>query len=90
MSNGSSPTSDWEQGTLTSWRSRHGFYGGDAASGGWTAADTFTLQVVRYRTPFSTTYRFRFADDQVTVDSEQNVGPPAARTAQFIGRVGSS
>ena len=61
-----------------------------AASGGWTAADTFTLQVVRYRTPFSTTYRFRFADGQVTVDSEQNVGPANTRTAKFIGTPGPS
>lgn len=76
----------WQKGSLT--------IGGKAeaiaASGGWTAADTFTLQVVRYRTPFSTTYRFRFADGQVTVDSEQNVGPANTRTAQFVGTPGPS
>ena len=73
----------WQKGTLT--------IGGKAeavaASGGWTAADTFTLQVVRYRTPFSTTYRFRFADDQVTVDSEQNVGP-ASHADRAVHRQG--
>ena len=34
MSNGSSPTSDWEQGYgYQFWRSRHGFYRGDGAHG---------------------------------------------------------
>jgi hypothetical protein len=73
----------WQKGTLT----LGGRAEAIAASGGWTAADTFTLQVVRYRTPFSTTYRFGFADGQVTVDSEQNVGPANARTAQLIGKL---
>ena len=46
-----------------------------ALSGAWTAADTFTLEVVRYRTPFTTRYRLRFAGDEVTVETQPNLGP---------------
>jgi CubicO group peptidase (beta-lactamase class C family) len=59
---------------------------GVAASGAWTAADTYTLKVVRYRTPFATTYRLRFSkDDAVTLDVERNVGPPAERLTTITG-----
>jgi len=57
-----------------------------AASGAWTANDTYTLQVVRYRTPFATTYQMKFSDEQLTVDAEQNVGPANARTSQLVGK----
>jgi CubicO group peptidase (beta-lactamase class C family) len=57
-----------------------------AATGAWTADDTYTLKVARYRTPFITTYKLRFAGDQLTVESEQNVGAPDSRTAQWVGR----
>lgn len=56
-----------------------------AASGGWTAADTYTLKVVRYRTPFATTYRLRFGGDLVVVEVEQNVGPAAQRLTTITG-----
>ena len=39
-----------------------------ASSGGWTASDTYTLKVVRYRTPFITTYRLQFANDRPPPD----------------------
>jgi hypothetical protein len=58
-----------------------------AASGAWTSDDTYTLQVVRYQTPFATTYRLRFAGDQLVVDSEQNVGAPDARMAHVEGKL---
>ncbi len=58
-----------------------------AATGGWTAADTYTLKVARYHTPFITTYRLRFAGDQLIVDSEQNVGAPETRTAHLEGKL---
>lgn len=57
-----------------------------AASGAWTADDTYTLKVVRYQTPFATTYRLRFAADQLTVDVEPNVGPVADRSVQLTGK----
>ncbi len=48
-----------------------------AVSGAWTAADTFTLDVVRYRTPFTVRYRLKFAGDgeSVTLETLPNVGP---------------
>jgi CubicO group peptidase (beta-lactamase class C family) len=58
-----------------------------AVSGAWTTDDTYTLQVVRYQTPFATTYRLRFAGDQLVVDSEQNVGAPDARMAHVEGKL---
>jgi CubicO group peptidase (beta-lactamase class C family) len=58
-----------------------------AASGGWTADDTYTLKVARYRTPFVITYRLRFAGDQVVVDTEQNAGfSEPGRFSQWVGR----
>ncbi len=61
-----------------------------AASGGWTADDTYTLKVVRYRTPFATTYRLRFAGEQLAVESEQNVGAAATRVSRYTGTLESS
>jgi hypothetical protein len=48
-----------------------------AVSGAWTAADTFTLDVVRYRTPFVARYHLKFSGDGETVRLEtvMNVGP---------------
>jgi len=51
------------------------------------AADTYTLKVARYNTPFITIYRLRFAGDQLIVDSEQNVGAPETRTAHLEGKL---
>jgi len=72
----------WRKGTLTI----AGAQVPVAATGAWTAEDTYTLKVARYRTPFITTYKLRFAGDQLTVESEQNVGAPESRTAQWVGR----
>jgi CubicO group peptidase (beta-lactamase class C family) len=57
-----------------------------AASGAWTADHIYTLKVVRYRTPFNTTYTLRFAGNEVLIDSEQNVGFGNTRNPQLIGR----
>jgi len=46
-----------------------------ALSGAWTAADTFTLEVVRYRTPFTARYQMKFSDDTLTIETRPNVGP---------------
>ncbi len=46
-----------------------------ALSGAWTAADTFTLDVVRYQTPFTARYRLRFAGDELKLETTPNVGP---------------
>jgi len=58
-----------------------------AVSGGWAAGDTYTLKIVRYRTPFAMTYRLRFAGDQVTLDSEENVGGADTRLMTVVGTV---
>ena len=58
-----------------------------AVSGGWTAEDTYTMKVVRYRTPFAMTYRLRFAGNQVTIDSEENVGGADTRLMTVVGTV---
>ena len=60
-----------------------------AASGAWTADDTYTLAVARYRTPFVTTYKLRFAGDQLFVIAEQNV-PANAKPVEIVGRVATS
>ena len=60
-----------------------------ASSGGWTAHDTYTLKVVRYRTPFITTYRFQFADDDLHLTVDQNVGPPDMLTRELRGHKAS-
>jgi CubicO group peptidase (beta-lactamase class C family) len=73
----------WTKGTLAT----SGTPAAIAASGAWTAEDTYTLQVVRYRTPFATTYRLRFAGDQLFVNVEQNVGPADARVLELVGKI---
>lgn len=53
-----------------------------AVSGAWTAADTFTLKLCAYATPYITTVRLKFTPAALTVESEVNVSfgprtPPA-------------
>ena len=60
--------------------------GAVALSGVWTAADTFTLDVVRYQTPFITRYRLKFAEEQVTVETQLNVGPASGAPPPMVGR----
>ena len=72
----------WRKGTITV----RGTPDPIAASGTWTADGAYTLAIVRYRTPFATTYRLRFSDAELVVDSEQNVGPADTRTAHIVGR----
>jgi CubicO group peptidase (beta-lactamase class C family) len=56
-----------------------------AASGAWTSADTYTLKIVQYRTPFAATYRLRFAGNQLNVECEQNVAF-GERVSAWVGR----
>jgi CubicO group peptidase (beta-lactamase class C family) len=57
-----------------------------AASGAWTADHVYTLKIVRYRTPFNTTATFRFAGDELLLDSEQNVAFGERKAPQLIGK----
>ena len=61
-----------------------------ATSGAWSADDTYKLSIVRYQTPFTANYTLRFAADQLTLDIEPNVGPPADRKTQLIGKPATS
>ncbi|MBI5693113.1 MAG: serine hydrolase [Verrucomicrobia bacterium] len=56
-----------------------------AVSGAWTGADTYTLEIVRYRTPFSNVHRLRFAGDELHFDIAPNVGP-APKPATLVGK----
>lgn len=71
----------WEKTTLT--------IGGQpeqvAASGAWTGADTYTLKVVRYRTPFVTAYRLTPSVAELQLEVEQNVGPRDRRVIALVG-----
>lgn len=63
---------DWVKGEVES-----GVLAGPIAiSGAWTAADTFTADVVRYRTPIVLRHRLRFESDEVTLELQVNVGNP--------------
>ncbi len=54
-----------------------------AATGAWTADDTYTARVVLYETPFVVTYSLRFSGDEVFYDSQMNVG---RKDPQLVGR----
>ena len=58
-----------------------------AASGAWTADDTYTMTVARYRTPFTTLYQLRFAGDQLFLKIEQNVGAAETRVTELTGQI---
>ena len=45
-----------------------------AASGAWTADDTFTAKICFYETPFIVTVTLKFSGDQLLYHSESNVG----------------
>ncbi len=56
-----------------------------AASGGWTGADTYTVKVARYRTPYVLTFRLRFDGDRVEIEREQNATIAGPRVATYVG-----
>ncbi len=57
-----------------------------AVSGAWSDEHTYTLQACFYRTPFCTTLTCRFEDDQVFLDSKDNVGFGPTERPQLVGR----
>ncbi len=73
-------TGAWRRGALAMGPSA----GPIAASGAWTGPDTFTFELVRYRTPFTARYELRFSGQQVRLETKPNVGPTAA--APLVGR----
>jgi hypothetical protein len=61
-----------------------------AGCGAWTAADTYTAKICFSETPFTLTVTLKFADDQLLVDSESNVGFNATKRPQLTGTAGAS
>ena len=57
-----------------------------AASGAWTATDTFTVKIVLYETPYYSTVNFKFDGDRLLIDSEQNVAFGPTKLSQLTGR----
>jgi hypothetical protein len=57
-----------------------------AASGAWTAPDTYLAKLCFYETPFTMTVTLRFAGEQLTYDSELNVNFGPTRRPQLVGR----
>jgi CubicO group peptidase (beta-lactamase class C family) len=57
-----------------------------AASGGWTADDTYTFKLCFYQTPFTLTGTLKLQGDEVAYDSEMNVNFGPSKLPQMIGR----
>jgi CubicO group peptidase (beta-lactamase class C family) len=57
-----------------------------AASGAWTAEDTFTAKLALHETPFVLTAALRFAGDEVSFDREFNVAFGEKKRPRLVGR----
>ena len=57
-----------------------------AASGAWTAEDTYAIALCFYETPFCLTITCRFAEDRLTFDSKANVAFGPLERPQLVGR----
>ena len=57
----------------------------EAASGAWTADDTFTARICFYETPFISTIRLKFSAQKLLFDSESNVAFGPTRQPQLTG-----
>lgn len=57
-----------------------------AASGAWTADDTFTAKLCFYETPFVITVKLKFSGNEVQLDSEANVGFGPAKEPPLVGK----
>ncbi len=60
-----------------------------AASGAWTAGDTFTVKLVLDETPFYSMLTFRFDGDRLLLDAEHNVAFGPTKLPQLIGQAAS-
>jgi CubicO group peptidase (beta-lactamase class C family) len=57
-----------------------------AASGAWTAGDTYTAKIVFYETPFYVTLNLKYSGDQVQYDLEYNVAFGPTKQPQLVGK----
>jgi hypothetical protein len=58
-----------------------------AASGAWTANDTFTAKLCFYETPYLFTIRLKFSNQELQCDGEANVSFGPTKEPQLVGRV---
>jgi hypothetical protein len=72
----------WNTGPLTGGSKMHRI----AASGGWTADDTFTAKLCFYETPFVHRISLKFSGDNVRFNSEANVGFGPTKDPELIGQ----
>ncbi len=56
-----------------------------AASGAWTADDTYTAKIVLYETPFIVTATFKFAAGKLEYEAKRNVGFGATTQGKLAG-----
>ena len=56
-----------------------------AASGAWTAEDTYVLKIYYRETPYSSQITYHFDGDQVTYDEEYHVSFGETKQPQLIG-----
>ena len=56
-----------------------------AASGAWTADDTYAVKIAFHETPFALTLGLRFSGDELTYDSEYNVAFGSTKQAPLVG-----
>jgi CubicO group peptidase (beta-lactamase class C family) len=57
-----------------------------AASGAWTADDTFTAKLCFYETPFTVSVRLKFTGDEVSCKSQSNVGFGPPNETELVGK----
>jgi len=58
-----------------------------AASGAWTANDTFTAKLCLYETPYIVTVRLKFSGQELQWNAESNVSFGPTKDPQLTGRV---
>jgi hypothetical protein len=61
-----------------------------AASGGWTAADTFTVKLVASETPFYSVMKLRFEGDAISIESDHNVAFGLTKLPRLSGKAAIS
>ena len=57
-----------------------------AASGAWTADNTYTAKLCFYETPFVVTLRLQFNGDEVRLESQSNVGFGPQKPVELTGK----
>jgi hypothetical protein len=58
-----------------------------AASGGWTADDTFTAKLCFYETPFIVTTQFKFSGNSLQFTAQPNVGDDPTKRPSIGGKL---